>query len=129
MVAPAPNPTLEFQLVFGGTGTPTFSYDKTSQTFSLSAPLAIGTLEDIAQSGASVLGDDFPDTSNIPVLGALMNKISFTIESFSYTEATTTQTDAYSFELKATTSGLSIGAATLTSADIQMAKTATNISS
>lgn len=93
--------------------------------FTLNADLNIGTLEQIAQSGASVLGDNFPDTSNIPVLGALMNKISFTLgKTFYYTEATATTPDYYNVPLTASVTGQTIGAATLNSATITLTKVA-----
>lgn len=68
--------------------TPSLTYSQDKKLFSLQqGPLEIGTLEDFGSSVASFFGGHFPDTDDIPVIGAIMNKLSFRIKHLEYLEA------------------------------------------
>ncbi|MEJ2741173.1 MAG: hypothetical protein P8176_01440 [Gammaproteobacteria bacterium] len=124
------NTDINFNLAFNQSGSPLaggskFSYDSSTKTFNLDHPLTIGTLEQLGDSAASsFFGGDFPDTSTIPVLGTLLNKISFTINTFTYTEGNTNASDTYNVAIEGDISGVDIGTAKLTSATISLKKTA-----
>lgn len=126
------NPSLTFQVDFGATDSdPKLTYDNTSKIFSLSAPLDIGTIEQLGGSVTSFFGADFPDTSNIPVLGALLNQLSFSINTLKYKEAQDSDPAAYDIAIGISSSGdtITLGLATVTEIDISMSQNASVFSS
>lgn len=117
---------LEFSVDFGtGPNDPKLTYDNTTKQFSLSKPpLEIGTIEQLGGSVTQFFGADFPDTSNIPVLGSLLNQLSFSIKKLDYKEAQGSSDAAYKVEIGIAASGdaITLGLATVTNIDIQMSQ-------
>lgn len=124
---------VSFQIQFKGDASnpPTLTYDKDQGQFSLkNGPLAVGTLEDIGTSVADFFGGHFPDTSGIPVISTLMNKLQFNIKTFQYTEKSSTKSDGFDLEIDTvpTNDSMKIGLAEVTSIDISISKPQQDIS-
>jgi hypothetical protein len=131
-----PGTEVVFKVDFKGEDgkTPALSYDKAQNSFTLSeGPLDVGTLEDLGTSIAGFFGGSFPDTTQIPVIGAIMNKLAFRIKTFDYTGKTETDTDTFDLEIESVPSkpgdAMSIGKAVVTDIDIKVSKKATALTS
>lgn len=136
-VDPSPSPSeanvnVDFEVKFKGEkdSTPSLNFDEATRKFQLKdGPLVIGTLEDFGSSVASFFGGHFPETDNIPVIGAIMNKLNFSIDTLDYTEAQNGMTSSFDLEIdiapgQENDSSLKIGKAQVTDIDIKVTKQA-----
>lgn len=107
----------------GSTSEPTISFKKVDDITQLTGgPLVIGTIDDVGDSFADFIGTDFPDTDGIPVLGSLMNKVSFQIDNLYHEGVNGTKPNRLLVKMSASVSDFKIGESTLKSLSVTAKK-------